>query len=61
MKNDLFGVSLCLHSDSLNMNDTEFTFIVLIKSNGERPYLETNLSFLGFVKHVRMDLSLDEL
>ena len=56
-----FGVFLRLRSDSLNMNDTEFTFIGLRKSNGERPYLGTNPSFLRFVKYVRMDSLLDEL
>ena len=56
-----FGVSLCLHSDSLNMNDTEFTFIGLIKSNDERSYLGTNPSFLRFVKYVRMEPLLDVL
>ena len=55
------GVSLGLRSNSLNVNDTEFTFIELIKSNGERPYLGTNPSFLRLVKYVRMDSSLDEL
>ena len=61
MKKDLFGVSLCLRSDSLNMNDTEFTFIGLMKSNDEGLFLGTNPSFLRVVKHVRMDSSLDEL
>ena len=56
-----FGVSLCLHSNYINMNDTKFTFIGLIKSNGERPYLGTNPSFLRFIKYVRMDSSLDGL
>ena len=39
----------------------EFTFIGLIKSNDEGPFLEMNPSFIKFVKHVRMDSSLDEL
>ena len=56
-----FVVSLCLCSDSLNMNDADFSFIGLIKSNDERPYLGMNPSFLKFVKHMRMDSSLDEL
>ena len=43
------------------MNDAEFTFIGLIKSNDGRPYLGTNPSFLRFVKYVRMDSSLDEI
>ena len=39
----------------------EFAFVRLIKQNDERPYLGTNPSFLRFLKHVRMDSSLDEL
>ena len=50
-----------LRSDSINMNNTEFTFIGLIRSNGERPYMGMNLSFVRFVKYVRLDSSLDEL
>ena len=34
-----FGVFFCLRSDSLNMNDTEFSFIGLVKLNIERPLL----------------------
>ena len=33
-----FGVFFCLCSDSLNMNDTEFTFTRLIKLNTDRPF-----------------------
>ena len=32
-----YGVFLCGHSDSLNMNDTKLTFIGLVKLNIERP------------------------
>ena len=60
-KMTLFGVLLSLRSDSLSMNDTEFTFIGLIKSNDGRPYPGKNPSFLRFIKHVRMDSSLDEI
>ena len=37
MKKDPFGVFFCNHSDSLDMNDTEFSFIGLVKLNIERP------------------------
>ena len=43
------------------MNDTEFTFIKIMKSNDQGPFMGMNFSFLKFVKHVRMDSSLDEL
>ena len=43
------------------MNDTDFTFIELIKLNDEGPYPRTNPSFLRFVKRMRMDSSLDEI
>ena len=56
-----FGVFFHLHSKSLNMNNTEFDFIGLVKINSERPIQGTNPSFLRFVKHMRMELSLDEL
>ena len=52
---------MCLGSDFLNMNDTEFTFVGLIKSNDEGLFLGMNPSFLRFIKHMRMDSSLDEL
>ena len=32
-----YGVFFCGRSDSIDMNDTEFSFIGLIKSNIERP------------------------
>ena len=32
-----YGVFFCVSLDSLNMNDTELTFIGLVKSNIERP------------------------
>ena len=35
MKKVPFGVSLGLRLDSLNINDIEFTFIELMKSNDE--------------------------
>ena len=56
-----FGVFLCFRLDSLNMNDTKFIFIRLMKSNDEWPFLGMNPSFLKFVKNVRMDSSLDEI
>ena len=56
-----FGVFFHLRSDSLNMNDTEFAFIGLIKLNTERPIQGMKPSFLRFVKYMGMDLSLDEL
>ena len=37
----------------------DFSFVGLVKQNDERPYLGTNPSFLRFVKHMRMDSSLD--
>ena len=39
----------------------EFAFIGLIKSNDEGPFIGMNPSFLRFIKHMRMDSSLDEL
>ena len=65
-----WGLNLCkipfwspLSHFRLSKHETtnEFTFIGLIKSNDEGPYLGTNPSFLGFIKHVRMDSSFDEL
>ena len=56
-----FGVFFCFHSGSLNMNDTELNFNGLIKLNTDRPYFGNEPSFLGFIKHMRMDSSLDEL
>ena len=43
------------------MNDTEFSFIRLVKLNIERPILGTNPSSLRFVKHMSLDLSSDNL
>ena len=43
------------------MNDTKFSFIGLVKINTKRPIQGTNLSFLRFVKYMRMDLSSDKL
>ena len=56
-----YGVFFHGSSNSLNMNDTEFSFIGLIKLNMERPFLGTNPSSLRFVKYMSLDLSLDEL
>ena len=57
-----YGVFIHGHLDSLNMNDTELTFIGLVKLNTERPFfLGTNPSSHRFVKHMRMDLSSDKL
>ena len=61
MKKDPFGVFFRKHSDSLNMNDTDFSLIGLVKLNIERPVLGTNPSSLRFVKHMSLDLSSDEL
>ena len=61
MKKDPFGVFFRNHSDSLNMNDTKFSLIGLIKLNIERPALGTNPSFLRFVKHMSLDLSSNKL
>ena len=55
-----FGVFLFI-SDSLNMKQQEFTFIGLVKSNDEGPFLGMNPSFLRFVKNMRVDVSLDEI
>ena len=43
------------------MNDTEFSFIGLVKLNIERPVLGTNPSSLRFIKHMSLDLSSDKL
>ena len=56
-----FGVFFHFRLDSLNMNDTEFSFIGIVKLNTERPVQGTNPSFLRFVKHMSLDLSSDEL
>ena len=61
MKKDPFGVFFCGHSDSLNMNDTDFSFSGLVKLNIERPVLGINPSSLRFVKHMSLDLSFDKL
>ena len=37
MKKGPFGVFFCNRSDSLNMNDTEFSLSGLVKLNIERP------------------------
>ena len=59
-KKDPHGVFFRDHSDSLNMNDTEFSFIGLVKLNIEKPGLGTNPSSLRFVKHMSLDLSSDK-
>ena len=56
-----FGVFSCVRSDSLNMNDTKFSFIGLVKLNIERSVLGTKPSSLRFVKHMSLDLSSDKL
>ena len=56
-----YGVFFHGRSDSLNMNDTEFSFIGLIKLNIERPILGMNPSSLMFIKHMGLDLSLNKL
>ena len=61
MKKDPHGVFFRIHSDSLNMNDTEFSFSGLVKLNIERLVLGTNPSSLRFIKHMRLDLSSDKL
>ena len=61
MKKEPFGVFFRILSDSLNMNNTEFAFIGLVKLYIERPFLGMDPSFLRFVKYMRMDLSSDEL
>ena len=61
MKKDPFGVFFCDHSDSLNMNDTDFSFIGLVKLNIERPVLGMNPSSLRFVKHMSFKLSSNDL
>ena len=61
MKKDPFGAFFRNRSDSLNMNDTEFSFIGLIKLNIGRLVLGTNPSSLRFVKHMTLDLSFDKL
>ena len=61
MKKDPFGVFFCIRSESLSMNDANFSFSGLIKLNIERPILGTNPSSLRFVKHMRLDLFFDKL
>ena len=61
MKKDPFGVFFCIRSDSLNMNDTDFSFSGLVKLNIERPALGMNPSSLRFIKHMSLDLSSDKL
>ena len=61
MKRDSFGFFFYICSDSLNMNDIEFSFSGLIKLNIERPVLGSNPSSLRFVKHMSLDLSSDKL
>ena len=56
-----FGIFFRNRSDSLNMNDTEFSFIGFIKLNIERPILGKNPSSLRFIKHMSLDLSFDKL
>ena len=43
------------------MNDTEFSFVGLVKLNTKRLVQGMNPSFLRFVKYMRMDLSSDKL
>ena len=38
-----------------------FSFIGLVKSNDEGPFMGMNPTFLRFIKHVRIDTSLNEL
>ena len=61
MKKDPFRVFFYIRSDSLNANDTEFSFSGLVKLNIERPVLGMNPSSLRFVKHMSLDLSSDKL
>ena len=61
MKKDPFGVFFHIHSDSLNMNDTEFYFNGLIKLNIKRPILGSNPSSLMFVKYMSLELSFNKL
>ena len=61
MKKDPFGVFFRIRSNSLNMNDTEFSFSGLIKLNIERLVLGTNPSSLRFVKYMILDLSSNKL
>ena len=61
MKKNPHGVFFCIHSEDLNMNDTEFSFSGLIKLNIERPILGTNPSSLRFIKYMGLDLSSDKL
>ena len=61
MKKDPHGVFFCIRLDSLNMNNTEFSFIGHVKLNIEGPVLGMNPSSLRFVKHMSLDLSSDEL
>ena len=56
-----FRVFFRIRSDSLNMNDTEFSVSGLVKLNIERPVLGSNPSSLRFVKHMSLDLSFDKL
>ena len=61
MKKDPSRVFFHNHSDSLNMNDTKFSFSGLVKLNIERPVLETNPSSLRFVKYMSLELSSDKI
>ena len=56
-----YGVFFRGRSDSLNMNDTKFSFIGLVKLNIETPVLGMNPSSLRFVKHMSLDLSSNKL
>ena len=60
-KNDPYGVFFRIRSDSLNMNNTAFSFSWLVKLNIERPILGTNPSSLRFEKHMSLDLSFDKI
>ena len=56
-----YGVFFRGHSDSLNMNDTELTFIGLVKLNIERPYFGNEPLLSQVCKHMSLDLSSDNL
>ena len=60
-KKDPYGVFFRIRSDSLNMNNTEFSFSGLVKLNIERPILGTDPSSLRFVKHMSLELFFDKL
>ena len=55
------GVFLCGHSDSLNMNDTELTFIGVVKLNIERPSFGNEPLLSEVRKTYEFGLVFDEL